>query len=75
MSGTGNEPRIRARINHSRTQKDGWRHETTVEIDEWTAGPGANLNTMFRELMNDLDALGREESDRRNRADGMAVAQ
>jgi hypothetical protein len=25
MSGTGNEPKIRARINHSRTQKDGWR--------------------------------------------------
>jgi hypothetical protein len=75
MIGRMNEPKIRARINHTKTIKSGWSHETTVEIDEWTAGPGANLNTMFRELMNDLDALGREESDRRNRADGMAVAQ
>lgn len=27
------QPRIRVRVSHSKTQRDGWGYETTVEID------------------------------------------
>lgn len=74
MSMNHNEPKVRVRINHSRTVKNGWGHETTIEIDEFTAGPGADLNRMCKELMQDLDTLAREESARRNALDEPVAA-
>lgn len=74
MTATTSDPKIRVRINHSRTQRDGWRHETTVEVDEYSAPDGADLYRMCRELLQDLDSLARAENERRNALDAQEVA-
>lgn len=68
------DPKVRVRINHSRTQKAGWSHETTIEVDEYSAPDGANLYRLCKELMQDIDTLAREESARRNSLDGLDAA-
>lgn len=62
-------PRTRIRVGHTHTQRGGWQHETTVEIewlgDEITDDDGAA--TRLEQLLHLADELGREESARRNR--------
>jgi len=71
---SANDPKIRVRISHSRTVKNGWGHETTVEIDEFTAPDGADLRRMVKELMEDMDSLARDENARRNALDEQEAA-
>lgn len=67
MSGETSEPRIRVRINHTHTAKDGWKcNETTVEVNDFYPTRDGDIRTLFRELMEDAHALGKIEADRRN---------
>lgn len=64
---TINDVTYRFRVNHARTQRSGWQHETTTEI---TGGgdPGVLLQQM-RGLLAEVDQVAREETARRNRID------
>lgn len=65
------EPRVRLRINHSQTMKEGWRHETTVEVDyEGERGTDAATFDRLAHLLYEIDQLGRAETARRNAEDG-----
>lgn len=59
-------PIVRVRANHSRTQKAGWGHETTVEI---TGTADAELLARLQELLHAVDDVARAETHRRNRLD------
>lgn len=60
------DPETRIRVNHSRTAKDGWRHETTVEV---TGTNHDDLLSRMREMLVLVDDEARIESARRNRVD------
>lgn len=68
--------RTRVRINHSRTIKEGWGHETTVEV-EWS-GDGveddAEAMDRLHDLLSQADGLGRKETAMRRRLDAAAEA-
>jgi hypothetical protein len=70
--------RTRVRINHSRTIKEGWGHETTVEV-EWL-GDGEEVDFAAEEriahLLNLADEIARAETGRRRaaEAEGRATA-
>ena len=62
---------VRMRLSHSRTQKDGWRFESTVELLHWEDMP--LIADVMRMYLEQADALGRAESARRNALDAREV--
>lgn len=68
MSAVG---RSRVRVAHSKTVKNGWQHETSVEFEwtEVTLQDNATAHDRLRWLMELADSLGREESERRTALD------
>lgn len=63
---------IRIRVSHKYTQRDGWRHETTVEISA-PDNPEAltRLLTHYERL---TDEIGRDENEARNMSDQLSKA-
>lgn len=66
------EPRTRIRVNHSRTQREGWQYESTVEIEY--RGDGSDDDDARRlirlaELLKAARGLGERERDARNAAE------
>ncbi len=59
---------IRVRISHSHTARNGWQHESTVEL-VGNAGDVVDLAYQIRDQLEQADALGRAESARRNDLD------
>lgn len=71
------EPRTRIRLSHSRTQRDGWQYETTVEV-EWFGDytlDGHNGFERVDELLRHARILGEAERDIRNQRDREAHQQ
>lgn len=69
------ETRTRIRVNHSRTQRDGWSYETTVEVEFGGDGVEEGVAAVSR-----LDALihlarnvGEDECRTRNAREGRGV--
>lgn len=66
------EPTIRMRIAHTRTQRDGWGYESTVEVslpgNDWFAH--AEMSESMMSLMALARRLGENEATIRNRAEG-----
>jgi len=58
------------RIAHTRTAKDGWRHETTISL-RWT-GDDPDEEWALTELLETADRVGRDESARRTALDAGA---
>lgn len=61
---------IRTRVGHSRTQKEGWKHETTVEITfDPETDNAAQVGRMYDNWFKVLDDMGAAEAARRNAFD------
>lgn len=60
---------IRTRVGLSRTMKEGWRHETTVEITSDKPMQRDEFEELFAVYHEMADASGRREAIRRNRLD------
>lgn len=58
---------VRMRLSHSRTARDGWRFESTVELLHWEDMP--LIVDVMRIYLEQADVLGRAESARRNALD------
>lgn len=70
-------PRTRIRIGHSRTQRDGWQYETTVEV-EWDGEDAErDYNELQRlsQLMDSARHLAELERDQRNVVDGRRLSE
>lgn len=69
------QPAIRVRIGHTRTQRDGWGYESTVEItlpgNDWDAH--AEMAESMASLLALARRLGENEATIRNRAEGREV--
>lgn len=65
---------VRVRISHSHTARNGWQHETTVEVIG-NAGDVVDLAYQIRERLEDADSLGRAESARRDALDAKEARQ
>jgi hypothetical protein len=63
------EIRGRIRINHSRTIKEGWNFESTVEV-EFAGGLSPAVEAEVEALLWTTRALGEAERDARNQRDG-----
>jgi hypothetical protein len=63
-------PIARVRISHNSTIKDGWRHETTVELTWSERDYGAMALQDLEELCKQADGIGRAEAARRNQVEG-----
>jgi hypothetical protein len=61
---TGSE-RIRIRIAHTKTVKEGWKYETTVEVE----AEGIFPMDLLHDHLEDADRIARQEADRRNAED------
>lgn len=57
------DPRIRIRISHSKTIKEGWGYETTVEFD---STPTPDLMDTLKLWLEAARAMGETERDIRN---------
>lgn len=57
---------VRVRIEHSRTQRDGWGYSTTVEV---TSGDLDDLTDLIPDLLTDARLMANQERDIRNRLD------
>jgi hypothetical protein len=66
------ETKTRIRVNHSRTQRDGWGYETTVEIEYAGDEPGDEAAALARlgGLLIQARILAENERDARNERDG-----
>lgn len=64
LSATEPEPRTRIRIEHARTQRDGWGYSTTVEVTYDGTDDSAALDRLDELLMH-ARALGEHERDAR----------
>lgn len=62
----------RIRVNHSRTIKEGWGYETTVEVAWAGDGPGVDVDALARLdlMLARARTIGELERDARNAADG-----
>jgi hypothetical protein len=58
---------VRLRINHSRTERSGWRFETTVEISG--SDNAEALSRMMIDYERLTDQIGRDECEARNVSD------
>jgi hypothetical protein len=65
---TENEPRTRMRINHTRTIKNGWDYESTVEIEYPGYDDAAHL-VRLADLLDQVREVAERERDARNRHD------
>lgn len=63
---------VRVRVSHSHTARNGWQHESTVEICG-NAGDVIDLYAQLDYHLEQVDALGRAESARRNALDAREV--
>jgi hypothetical protein len=74
LASTEPQPRTRVRVEHSRTQRDGWGYSTTVEVEY----PGTNVRTdadaliRLEELLGQARIIGQRERDARNAESGVA---
>lgn len=66
MERTSSSPEIRVRVNHSRTIKEGWRHETTVEVNH---DDEIVLLAELERILIQADEVARRETERRNALD------
>ncbi|MGE0541258.1 MAG: hypothetical protein AB7R89_13880 [Dehalococcoidia bacterium] len=57
---------VRVRIEHSRTQRDGWGYSTTVEV---TSDSLDDFTDMMPDLLTDTRLMAENERDIRNRRD------
>ena len=69
LATTEPEVRTRIRIAHSRTQRDGWQYETTVEV-EYDGTDDIDAQQRLATLMHDARFLAERERDDRNKRDG-----
>lgn len=60
---------IRVRANVSKTQKEGWKHETSVEVTAGIESDGL-IEAQLAYWLSKADAIGKVEADRRNARDG-----
>lgn len=65
LSVTEPEVRTRIRIAHTRTQRDGWGYETTVEV-EYAGTDDTEARERLDWLLLTAELLGRREADERN---------
>jgi len=61
--------RTRVRVHHSKTQRDGWGYETTVEVEWFGRELDDEMRGRLAALLAGADRLGREERERRRRDD------
>ena len=73
LAATEPEVRTRIRIEHSRTIKEGWGYETTVEI-EFTDGDNQAAYGLMGSLLSLARELGETERNARQRRDELAKA-
>lgn len=65
------EPQFRIRIAYTRTQKNGWGSEQTVEV---SAGDVHELRALLEGLSREADSIGRHECMMRNAQDAQEEA-
>lgn len=69
------QPALRIRVEHSRTQRDGWGYSTTVEMDGIDATNWRHINeavSAIESVLHDARRLGERERDVRNERDHAA---
>lgn len=76
LTSTIPETRTRIRVNHSRTQRDGWQYETTVEVEFGGDEVGTDSNALERlaGLTQLAREIGEEECRARNAREGRGMA-
>lgn len=68
------QPTLRIRVEHSRTQRDGWGYSTTVEMDDIEASNPVRVAEAISRLSRTLEAarlVGELERDVRNQRDAI----
>lgn len=66
------QPTLRIRVEHSRTQRDGWGYSTTVEMDGIDASDYRRIDdatAWIANVLEDARKLGEHERDERNQRD------